>query len=53
MLDEAKILSDDINAKQKIADATEKKINESRAGYDTCRACIDANIHDEELHPCA
>ncbi len=33
VLDEAKILSDDINAKQKIADVTEKKINESRAGY--------------------
>lgn len=33
MLDEAKILSDDISAKQKIADVTEVKINESRAGY--------------------
>ena len=33
VLDEAKIVSDDINAKQKIAEATEKKINESRAGY--------------------
>ena len=33
VLDEAKLLSDDISAKQKIADVTEAKINESRAGY--------------------
>ncbi len=32
MLDEAKILSDDINAKQKIAEETQEKINETRAG---------------------
>jgi dynein heavy chain len=33
VLDEAKILSDDINAKQKIAEETQEKINETRAGY--------------------
>ncbi len=33
MLDEAKILSDEIGAKQKIADETQAKINETRAGY--------------------
>lgn len=33
VLDEAKLLSDEISAKQKIAEETEKKINESRQGY--------------------
>ena len=33
VLDEAKIISDEINAKQKIAEATQAKITESRAGY--------------------
>lgn len=33
VLDDAKILSDDIQAKQKIAEKTELKINESRKGY--------------------
>ncbi|XP_065670290.1 dynein axonemal heavy chain 12 isoform X3 [Hydra vulgaris] len=33
ILDSSKILSDEINRKQKIADETEKKINQSRQGY--------------------
>jgi len=33
VLDEAKIVSDEISAKQKVAEVTEIKINESRAGY--------------------
>jgi len=33
ILDSSKILSDEINKKQKIAEETEKKINESRLGY--------------------
>jgi dynein heavy chain len=32
-LDDAKIISDDIQAKQQVAEATEEKINESRKGY--------------------
>lgn len=33
ILDSSKILSDEISKKQKIAEETEKKINQSRAGY--------------------
>ncbi|XP_066919650.1 dynein axonemal heavy chain 12-like [Clytia hemisphaerica] len=33
ILDSSKVLSDDINKKQEIAEETEKKINQSRAGY--------------------
>ncbi|EDQ87504.1 uncharacterized protein MONBRDRAFT_37951 [Monosiga brevicollis MX1] len=33
VLDDAKIVSDDIQAKQKVAEATEAKINENRKGY--------------------
>ncbi|XP_033102995.1 dynein heavy chain 12, axonemal-like isoform X1 [Anneissia japonica] len=33
ILDSSKILSDEISKKQKIAEETEKKLNESRAGY--------------------
>ncbi|XP_071807320.1 dynein axonemal heavy chain 12-like isoform X1 [Asterias amurensis] len=33
ILDSSKVLSDEISKKQKIAEETEKKLNESRAGY--------------------
>ncbi|XP_071484907.1 dynein axonemal heavy chain 12-like [Diadema antillarum] len=33
VLDSSKVLSDEISKKQKIAEETEKKLNESRAGY--------------------
>lgn len=33
VLDSSKVLSDEISKKQKVAEETEKKLNESRAGY--------------------